>query len=291
MTKEKKEIAFLIGGAAIAPIELIILIVLLIVNAGHKPTPASQVHTTSTAVISPRPEKPLPTAPTLPPYPLNDFSPEEFVMVDGRMTYTGGEYLLGIDVSSHQGYIDWKQVKDAGIQFVIIRLGYRGYGEEGRLVEDSWAQSYYKGAKEQGLLVGGYFFSQALCEEEAVEEARLALEIVSDWELDLPVAYDWEYLEVDGARTEFMERDQVTYCALAFCQTLEKAGVQPMIYTGVSHKTMEMGELENYPVWIAYWREPMTYRYWMNFWQYSATGSVPGITGDVDMHLYFPPEE
>ena len=116
MTKEKKEIAFLIGGAAIAAIELIILIVLLIVNAGPKPTPASQVQTASTAVISPRPEKPLPTAPTLPPYPLNDFSPEEFVMVDGRMTYTGGEYLLGIDVSSHQGYIDWKQVKDAGIQ-------------------------------------------------------------------------------------------------------------------------------------------------------------------------------
>lgn len=227
----------------------------------------------------------------LPPrIPLNDYIPEDFVMVDGFMTHKTAPYMVGIDVSSHQGEIDWKQVKEAGVEFVIIRLGYRGYGEEGRLVKDPMAQEYYEGAKEQGLLVGGYVFSQALTEQEAVEEAEMALEVTADWQLDLPVAFDWEFLHFE-ARTQDMVPRLITNCAKAFCRTLEEGGVQPMLYTGLYVKTLKLEEVKQYPMWLALYSENMSYDYWMNFWQYSCTGKVPGIETDVDLNIYLPTNE
>ena len=227
----------------------------------------------------------------LPPrIPLNDYIPEDFVMVDGFMTHKTAPYMVGIDVSSHQGEIDWKQVKEAGVEFVIIRLGYRGYGEEGRLVKDPMAQEYYEGAKEQGLLVGGYVFSQALTEQEAVEEAEMALEVTADWQLDLPVAFDWEFLHFE-ARTQDMVPRLITNCAKAFCRTLEEGGVQPMLYPGLYVKTLKLEEVKQYPMWLALYSENMSYDYWMNFWQYSCTGKVPGIETDVDLNIYLPTNE
>lgn len=291
MTKQKKEILFLIGGAAIALIELIIIVVLLVNRAQpekQQPRTASTAATTVATAATQKEEEPLPEPP--PPYPLSGFTAEDFVMVDGFMTCTAADYMVGIDVSAHQGDIDWKQVKEAGIQFVIIRLGYRGYGESGKLVKDPMAQKYYKGAKEQGLLIGGYVFSQALDEQEAIEEAQLALEVTKDWEMDLPISFDWEFLHFE-CRTTYMEPEMITRCAKAFCETLVEGGRQPMLYTGLYVKTLELGELTQYPMWLALYSDTLTYRYWLDFWQYSCTGTVPGINGDVDLNIYLPKSE
>lgn len=280
MTKAKKEILFIIFGLVIGAIEVLLILALLLYNMGNSPSPAA----TPTTVA---PSTEAVTEPTEPPIPLNGFTPENFVKVNGFMTCTTADYMIGIDVSSHQGPIDWAQVKAAGVQFVIIRLGYRGYGEAGGLVVDSMAQKYYEGAKSQGLLIGGYVFSQALNEEEAIEEANMALEVTRDWELDLPIAFDWEFLHFE-ARTDDMYDAAITDCALAFCRTLEDAGVQPMLYTGLYVKTLRLEEVLGYPMWLALYSDNMSYPYWMNFWQYSCTGKVPGIETDVDLNIYLP---
>ena len=119
---------------------------------------------------------------------LNALAPEDFSYNGDYLACTTRAYELGVDVSSYQGEIDWQQVRDAGFAFAIIRVGGRGYGEEGRLYADETAQQDYAGAKAAGLKVGTYFFSQALNEYEASEEARFALEQIEGWELDLPLA-------------------------------------------------------------------------------------------------------
>ena len=286
MTNVKRDLWLIIGGLTIVALELVLVVVIILYNNLPKQAVQAPTVVPTTTVVTEPPTEPT-TAPTEPPIPLNGFKPEDFVMVDGFMTCTAADYMVGIDVSSHQGSIDWKQVKEAGVQFVIIRLGYRGYGKEGNLVKDVCAQEYYRGAKEQGLLVGGYVFSQALCEEEAIEEAEMALEVIADWELDLPVAFDWEFLHVE-ARTDYMEEAGITDCANAFCSTLMDAGVQPMLYTGLYVKTLRLEEVLGYPMWLALYTDTMSYDYWLDFWQYSCTGKVPGINTDVDLNIYLP---
>lgn len=287
MVKERRKKRLTIIGFAVVAVELI-LILAVVYACSNLPEPVAP--TKATTVSEPSESIHYHWQILPPRIPLNDYSAEDFVVVDGFMTHKTVPYMVGIDVSSHQGEIDWKLVKEAGVEFVIIRLGYRGYGEEGRLVKDPMAQEYYEGAKEQGLLVGGYVFSQALTEQEAVEEAEMALEVTADWQLDLPVAFDWEFLHFE-ARTQDMVPRLITNCAKAFCSTLEAGGVQPMLYTGLYVKTLKLEELKQYPMWLALYSENMSYDYWMNFWQYSCTGKVPGIETDVDLNIYLPKSE
>lgn len=287
MVKERRKKRLTIIGFAVVAVELI-LILAVVYACSNLPEPVAP--TKATTVSEPSESIHYHWQILPPRIPLNDYSAEDFVVVDGFMTHKTVPYMVGIDVSSHQGEIDWKLVKEAGVEFVIIRLGYRGYGEEGRLVKDPMAQEYYEGAKAQGLLVGGYVFSQALTEQEAVEEAEMALEVTADWQLDLPVAFDWEFLHFE-ARTQDMVPRLITNCAKAFCSTLEAGGVQPMLYTGLYVKTLKLEELKQYPMWLALYSENMSYDYWMNFWQYSCTGKVPGIETDVDLNIYLPKSE
>lgn len=287
MVKERRKKRLTIIGFAVVAVELI-LILAVVYACSNLPEPLAP--TKATTVSEPSESIHYHWQILPPRIPLNDYSAEDFVVVDGFMTHKTVPYMVGIDVSSHQGEIDWKLVKEAGVEFVIIRLGYRGYGEEGRLVKDPMAQEYYEGAKAQGLLVGGYVFSQALTEQEAVEEAEMALEVTADWQLDLPVAFDWEFLHFE-ARTQDMVPRLITNCAKAFCSTLEAGGVQPMLYTGLYVKTLKLEELKQYPMWLALYSENMSYDYWMNFWQYSCTGKVPGIETDVDLNIYLPKSE
>lgn len=288
MIAEKKKRKFTVIGITVVTVELVLILAVVIAH-GMLPEPAAP---TVAAVSTTEPSESIHYHwQVLPPrIPLNDFQPENFVMKDGFMICTTAPYMTGIDVSSHQGDIDWKLVKEAGVEFVIIRLGYRGYGEEGRLVKDPKAQEYYQGAKEQGLLIGGYVFSQALNVDEAVEEAKMALEVTAEWELDLPVAFDWEFLHFE-ARTEDMHPAIITDCANAFCETLLEGGVQPMLYTGLYVKTLKLEEVVGYPMWLALYTENMSYDYWLDFWQYSCTGKVPGIETDVDLNIYLPKTE
>lgn len=222
---------------------------------------------------------------TLPPPPSNPYNPLDFYYENGYLTCGAGKSALGIDVSYWQGEIDWQQVRDAGVEFVIIRAGYRGT-QEGTLDVDSTAQANYEGARAAGLKVGAYFFSQAVSAEEAEEEARFLLETVKDWQVDMPLVYDWEYVD-ENARTAHVDARTLTDATKAFCDTVEQAGYDSMIYFNAhqSHKQMFLPELKDYGFWLAFYEPVMDYPYKIDMWQYTHEGTVPGINGNVDINL------
>lgn len=194
--------------------------------------------------------------------------------------------VAGIDVSSHQGAIDWTQVAQSGVEFAMIRLGYRGY-DSGTLHIDQRAAENLAGAREAGLKIGAYFFSQALNPEEARQEAALALEALGGIELDLPLAYDWEYV-TESARTGKMTGAALTECVHAFCGAVEQAGYEPMIYFNreLSRTLLDLSEMRRYPFWMAvYGDEPGLD---VTMWQYTDQGRLPGIEEAVDLNWYYP---
>lgn len=222
----------------------------------------------------------------------NPLKPEDFVYEGDYLTCLAAPSRLGIDVSQHQGTIDWVAVKEAGVSFVIIRIGGRGYGPEGSIYFDDLAQSYYEGAKAAGLDVGAYFFSQAITETEAVEEATFVLEQTQHWEMAMPVVYDWEQL--DGkTRTSDIDPRTLTDCMKAFCKTIEDGGRSVMLYFNPDHaqSMFYIEEMAQYDFWLAYYTQWMDYPYKVDMWQYTNQGSVPGIDTDVDINLYFPEAE
>ena len=244
---------------------------------------------------APPAEKPtvdtVPTEPptTLPPPVENTLGPEDFLYENGYLTCTAAPCELGVDVSRYQGDIDWQKVADEGMTFAMIRVAGRGYGTAGGLYTDAKAEENYKGAKAAGLKVGVYVFSQAISVEEAREEARYMLALVRDWDLDLPIVFDWERQE-GNARTANIDRRTVTDCMLAFCQEIESAGKTPMLYFNPDHSSsmFYIEEVTQYKFWLAQYTDWMTYPYEFNMWQYTSTGTVPGIKGTVDINLYFP---
>ena len=275
MLKTKKQI-YLWAAAGVLGL---LLLVLVTVAVALKPAPEAPAQPTET------------TEQTLPPPSENVFTPMDFGYENGYMTCLTAPSVLGIDVSTHQKQIDWQQVKAAGVEFVMIRIGYRG-SEQGLLFEDEWAQRNYAGAKEAGLKVGGYFFSQSVSTREAVEEARYAMEIIDGWQLDMPLVYDWEFISEDS-RTGNVDARTLTDCTLAFCRTVEEAGYDAMIYFNPtqSRKQMLLEELTDYGFWLAMYSESMTYEYKVDMWQYTCEGAVPGISGPVDINLFFPYED
>lgn len=220
-----------------------------------------------------------------PPLKENPYSPADFRLENGFLTCTAGKSLLGIDVSEYQKDIDWETVKAAGVEYVFIRVGWRGT-ESGSLNEDKRAQEYYAGAKAAGLQIGAYFFSQAISMAEAAEEAAFALQVVADWEMDLPMVYDWEYAG-EEARTADMDRRTLTNCTRVFCRRVEDGGLEPMVYFNGSQAQhlLYLEELTEFPFWLAQYREGMDFPYRVDYWQYTGEGTVPGIGVPVDINL------
>lgn len=237
----------------------------------------------------PKPQQPDPTTQLgdLPPLHPNPFTAEDFAYEDGYLTCLTADAALGIDVSVWQDTIDWQQVKEAGVEFAMLRIGYRG-SDQGGLNEDSFLRANYAGAKAAGIKVGGYFFSQAVSVREAQEEAEYVLNIIKDWKLDMPVVYDWEYID-SGARTAHVDARTLTDCTKAFCEAIKKAGFKPMVYFNRDQaaERMILPELTEYPFWLALYDPAMDYPYRVDMWQYTSQGTVPGIEGDVDLNLYF----
>lgn len=217
-------------------------------------------------------------------------SPEFFVRDGkGRMTYSDSSVktYTGIDVSVFQGDIDWDAVKNDGIDFVMLRVGYRGYGQNGIMGKDDKFDSNYEGAKKAGLKVGAYFFSQAANESEAREEAAFVLDAVRDCPLDYPIAYDWEFVDNDEARTNGMTSEDITVCAKAFCEAIKSAGKVPVIYFNceTGYFNYDLPQVKDYDFWLAEYYDTPSFYYNYKMWQYSKTGSVDGISGDVDMNI------
>ena len=280
----KKPVFWVTSIAVILILVLTLWVVLTLKGAGpliRKPDP-TEAPTSGT-----RP--PATTEATLPPPPENPYEPIDFEANEetGEITLASGEGIKGIDVSEWQGDIDWQQVKDSGVEFVIIRVGGRGT-EKGTLYGDERAQEYYEGATEAGLKVGAYIFAQSITVEEAIEEAQFVLDAVRDWDVQMPLVYDWEYVD-ETARTADMDSRTLTDMAKAFCTTIQDAGYQPMLYFGRSQSVdlLNLEELVEYPFWLAMYSTIMDYPYKIDMWQYTDEGSVPGINGNVDMNLLF----
>lgn len=212
---------------------------------------------------------------------------------DGKKFYLNedGEIAsrLGIDVSEYQPEVDWQQVKDYGVDFVIVRLGYRGYGEAGKLVEDSMFRSHVEGALAAGLDVGVYFFSQAVNQAEAEEEAQFVLERIRDYDIKGPVVYDTEEIKNDTARTDDLDGKAFTDHCIAFCDAVKVAGYETMIYANMKWMafTLDLTRLTDYEKWYADYELLPQCPYEISMWQYTETGQVPGIDGNVDMNLWF----
>ena len=219
---------------------------------------------------------------------------------------TGKNVIAGIDVSYHQGSIDWNKVKASGVQFVILRAGYRSYGS-GSMAQDSRFAEYYKGAKSVGLKVGAYFYSQATTPQEAVEEANKTLSIINGCSFEMPVAFDYEYANdkygncVGRLYNANLSKAQKTACARAYCDTIRAAGYSTMIYAnaGWCEKELDTAALrKDYQIWMARYN---TYTYkeskdkgqryggQIDFWQCSDNAKINGINTAVDFDYWYQP--
>ena len=202
---------------------------------------------------------------------------------DGSLNTGSG--ILGIDVSTWNGNIDWNKVKNSGVSYVIIRTGFRG-STQGSLVEDNKFRQNIQGATNAGLKVGVYFFSQAINEVEAVEEASMVLSQVKGYKLSYPVFID---VEPSGGRADKLSSGDRTKVINAFCQTIQNGGLRAGIYankTWLSQK-MNVSALSGYKIWLAQYNSTVTYGGRYDMWQYSDKGTVAGISGKVDMNLSY----
>ena len=196
----------------------------------------------------------------------------------------------GIDVSVYQNNIDWKAVKAAGVDFAMIRVGYRGYGQAGNMKLDVNFKKNLEGAQAAGIDCGVYFFSQAITRPEAVEEAKFVLEAIKGYNLTYPVAFDTEYYPLDEARTNqanLTDKDRTDF-AIDFCETIRAAGYYPTIYASKSWllDDMEISRLGGWDIWLAHYTNQTNFQYPYQMWQYSESGSVSGISGNkVDMNV------
>ena len=224
--------------------------------------------------------------------PVNTLTAEKFTS-QGKVRYLGTEYdaLRGVDVSEHQLEIDWPKVAAEGLDFACIRLGRRGY-TEGGLFEDPWFKKNIEGAAGAGLRTGVYFFSQAVNAAEAIEEANFVLERIAPYAVDAPIVYDWELIEAEGARTAELTSETRTDCAVAFCETIRRAGYTPCLYFNrdLGYYGYDLTRLTDYMFWFSLPESSFpNFYYACNIWQYSFTEEVPGIEGPADMNLWFVP--
>lgn len=236
--------------------------------------------------------------------PVNTFGNGSFYWNDaGRLVYSGTDFTtrFGIDVSAYQNrsipskIIDWNAAKNDGVEFVFARIGFRGTGS-GTLNSDAFYAQNIDGAMAAGLDTGVYFFSQAITVAEAVEEANYVLSLLGGRKLTAPIAYDWE-MHDSTYRVYGTSSAMATACAKAFCETIEAAGYQAMVYTSsyVAYNKFDLSVLSKYPVWYPEYKSasstalyPQLY-YRPNYWQFTSKGSVAGLSGNVDCNLQFIP--
>ncbi len=210
--------------------------------------------------------------------------------------YWSGDFLqcaesevsrTGVDVSSHQKEIDWQRVKDAGVDFAIVRVGYRGY-TEGDVFADAMARQNIDGALAAGLDVGVYFFSQATSVQEAKEEAWFVLDAIDGDAITYPVLFDWEGI-TNEARTDEVTGPEMTDYALAFCREIENAGYRAGVYFNQSdgYNSYDLRALRAYEFWLAEYADAQSFPYEVQLWQYTNQGGVPGIETTVDLNLCY----
>ena len=229
---------------------------------------------------------------------MNNYKKENFVIkTDDNKIPTSVEYYenntlvsyTGIDVSKHNGTIDWAKVANSNIDFAILRAVVRGYGTEGKLLTDESFERNVKGAIENNIAVGAYVFSEAITVEEAIEEAELVLSTIKPYDIKGPVVIDIEDIENDTGRNENLSPTELTDIVLAFCEKIKSEGYTPMIYCNIKGflGMLEFERLEGIEKWYAYYGDELYFPYDLSIWQYTANGTVEGIKGSVDLNISF----
>ncbi len=214
---------------------------------------------------------------------------EKIVYEGSRAYYQDGNYqaLLGIDVSTHQRSINWEKVKNDGIEFAMIRVGFRGYTVGKIYLDDTFNQNI-AGANEVGIPVGVYFFSGAINQQEAIQEAEFVLRQIKDYKVDLAIAFDMEDISAENNRMKNLTTAEKTAIALAFCQRIEAAGYKAVVYGNAKWllESLTYSEVAKYGIWYANWNY-LHWPYELYAYQYTSSGTVDGINGRVDMNLGF----
>ena len=195
----------------------------------------------------------------------------------------------GIDVSRHQGDIDWEKVAASGVEFAIIKVGARGYGAEGNIILDERFSEYISGASAAGLKIGVYFYTQAITEEEVLEEVNLLIEAVQGYELSYPVVCDVEKTAKSTGRMNQLTVEERTHLVRLFVDKVKEAGYTPMIYSNMEMWSvlLDMASFEDVEKWFAYYGPSLYFPYDYAIWQYSDTGRVDGIEENVDLNISF----
>lgn len=229
---------------------------------------------------------------------MNNYSDTGFKMeldsndVPVKVEYYADDKLAsykGIDVSKHNGNIDWAKVKADGVDFAILRAVVRGYGSEGKLLSDDSFAKNAAGATANGVAIGAYVFSEAITVDEAIEEAELVLEMIKPYDIKYPVIIDIEDIFDDDGRNEALTPTELTDVVLAFCNKIKEAGYTPMIYCNLKGfiGMLEFERLEGIEKWYAYYGDELYFPYDVSIWQYTSSGVVDGISGKVDLNISF----
>lgn len=223
--------------------------------------------------------------------PLNKLNQDDFKLNDsGELEYKKGKVKShkGIDISKYQGAIDWDAVAESGVEYVIVRLGYRGYGTGAIQLDEAYEENV-KGALKAGLDVGVYFFSQAVNEAEAEEEAKFVLENIKPYKINGPVVFDTEEVAGENGRVNNISKDELTDITIRFLDTIEDNGYNTMIYANLNWfmEKMDMSKIKDYDKWFAAYTTKLYFPYEIAMWQYTDTGSIPGISGNVDVNISF----
>lgn len=204
--------------------------------------------------------------------------------------YSDGKQVsyLGVDLSKYQKNVDFAAIQSEGIDYCMLRVGSRGY-ETGNIQEDEKFQEYITGAEAVGMPVGLYFFSQAVTEEEAIEEANFVISKIGEHKITYPIAFDMEFIENDDSRIETLTKTEKSNIALAFLNRIEEAGYVGMLYGNKEWllKRIELHRFEDYDIWLAQEDDIPDYPYTYSMWQYSRQGEVYGIDGYVDLNISF----
>lgn len=222
----------------------------------------------------------------------NDYDFSKLKSDGSLMSYEDDNYtsLQGVDVSSHDGYIDWSKAKKAGIEFAYIRVGYTGW-ETGDIHKDQYFDYNIKSAKENGIQVGVYYFSQATSIEEVREEADFVLENIKDYEIDLDVCYDIEKAGEGLGRVDDLSKETWTQNAVTFLHMIENHGYRGMNYNSTYNfpKYFLLEYTQEFDTWVAHYGvDYPTYQYEFTIWQYTDSGTVDGIgEKSVDMDIMF----
>lgn len=222
----------------------------------------------------------------------NNYITENFFIEDGYMAYhdENGEKIshLGLDLSYHNDLVNWDELAQSGVEFVMLRCGYRGYTEGGLVVDEKFREYAYE-ANRVGINLGVYFFTQAITVDEAIAEADFVIDLIKDYQISYPVCLDTEYINDPVARTNSDDIDDElrTDMVIAFCERVKEAGYYPMIYASENwmRRDLNLERLNQYDFWAAQYQPENDFLYDFTIWQYTEDGSVMGIDERVDLDI------